>query len=279
VPELVCGRLVMELGLSSSRLSAAGLDASSAHLADRLCSTHKERDGTVWYQVDRKEGSCGNTLKTNGSHAIFSNNIFVYPLNLTPGFLPLPIRIHFSCIYPMDTEASLDVTVVPRLALEGQGLTGIGNHARASMSLFQNSNYTEPYPAGRVTLPLGSALHIGVSVEETETERFVVVLDDCYATHTSNPDDPMRYFLIQNKCPSDRRQVTVDESGSSLQARFSALLFLFQGDYRDVFLHCSLNLCDQLTSSCAPACSKRKARSAPKSFLLKPLTIGPIALS
>ena len=53
----------MELGLSSSRLSAAGLDASSAHLADRLCSTNEERDGTVWYQVDRKEGSCGNTLK------------------------------------------------------------------------------------------------------------------------------------------------------------------------------------------------------------------------
>ena len=44
----------------------------------------------------------------------------------------------------------------------------------------------------------------------------------------------------------------MEESGLSLQARFSALLFLFQGDYRDVYLHCSLNLCDQRNSSCSP---------------------------
>lgn len=83
--------------------------------------------------------------------------------------------------------------------MEG-GVSGIGSKASASMSLYHNSNYTEPYPAGqRVTLPLGSALHVGVSVNETETERFVVVLDNCYTTHSSNPDDPMRYFIIQNK--------------------------------------------------------------------------------
>jgi len=277
VPELLCGRNYLEVGLLVSSLEPAGLDASTAHLADHRCSTHEERNGTVWYQVERKEGSCGNTLQTNGTHATYSNTLFVYPAGERP--FSTPVNVPFSCVYPMDAYASLDVAIKPYLELQGRSIVGLGDRARASMSLFHNSNYTEPYPAGRVSLPLGSAMHVGVSVEETETERFVVVLDDCYATHSSNPDDPMRYFLVQNKCPSDRRQVTVDESGSSLQARFSALLFLFQGDYRDVFLHCSLNLCDQMTSSCSPACSKRKARSAPKSFALKPLTIGPITLS
>lgn len=66
------------------------------------------------------------------------------------------------------------------------------------MSLFRYSNFTKPYPAGRVTLPVGSALHVVASVEESDP-NFAVVLEDCYATHSSNPDDPMRYFLIQNK--------------------------------------------------------------------------------
>ncbi|KAM6972500.1 pancreatic secretory granule membrane major glycoprotein GP2-like [Aplochiton taeniatus] len=235
-----------------------------------------EQEGIVWYLVDRKEGSCGNTLKTNGSHAIFSNNIFVYPLAVVPGSLQQPIRIPLSCVYPMDTETSLNVAIKPNLAMQGAGIVSRGSKAPASMFLFHNSNYTEPYPEGRAVLPLGSTLYVGVTVEETETERFAVVLDDCYVTHTPNPEDLMRYHLIENRCPSDLRQVTVDESGSSLQARFSALLFLYQGDYQDIFLHCSLSLCDQRSSSCSPMCFSRRRRSVSQTTPLKPLTIGPI---
>ncbi|XP_031670272.1 deleted in malignant brain tumors 1 protein isoform X1 [Oncorhynchus kisutch] len=293
-PELVCGRRLLEVGLSRAGLETAGLNAFSAHLADLRCSSHQEANGTVWFQVERREGSCGNTLTTNSSHAIYSNSLFIYQVHNVS--FTRPVSIPFSCAYPLDTESSLDVAVAPYLPVEG-GVSGIGSKASASMSLYHNSNYTEPYPAGqRVTLPLGSVLHVGVSVNETETERFVVVLDNCYATHSPNPDDPMRYFIIQNKylcffivnrlkkenpfrkCPSDRTQVRVEESGSSLEARFSALLFLFQGDYRDVFLHCSLSLCDQRSSSCTPLCSRRRrSRSISSSVPLNPVTIGPIS--
>ncbi|XP_042168724.1 pancreatic secretory granule membrane major glycoprotein GP2-like [Oncorhynchus tshawytscha] len=97
------------------------------------------------------------------------------------------------------------------------------------MTLYHSDDFTKAYPAGGVTLPVGSVLHVGVSVEESETERFVVVLEDCYATQSPDPKDIMRYYIIQNKCPTEFRQVRVEESGSSLRARFSALLFLYQG--------------------------------------------------
>ena len=71
--------------------------------------------------------------------------------------------------------------------------------ARASMSLFRDASYTAPYSAGPVTLPLGSILHVGVSVEETEAEAYVVVLEDCYATPSPDPHDLMRYYLIQHR--------------------------------------------------------------------------------
>uniref|UniRef100_A0AAZ3PH36 ZP domain-containing protein n=1 Tax=Oncorhynchus tshawytscha TaxID=74940 RepID=A0AAZ3PH36_ONCTS len=129
---------------------------------------------------------------------------------------------------------------------------GKGSRVGSNMTLYHSDDFTKAYPAGGVTLSVGSVLHVGVSVEESETERFVVVLEDCYATQSPDPKDIMRYYIIQNKCPTEFRQVRVEESGSSLRARFSALLFLYQGDYRDVFLHCRLNLCDQRSSSCTP---------------------------
>jgi hypothetical protein len=51
------------VGLNRTNLEAAGLDATTANLADPRCNAHEERGGMVWYQVERTEGACGNTLE------------------------------------------------------------------------------------------------------------------------------------------------------------------------------------------------------------------------
>ncbi|CAB1344330.1 unnamed protein product [Coregonus sp. 'balchen'] len=215
-PEVVCGRSLIQVGLNRTNLEAAGLDATTANLADPRCNVHEERDGMVWYQVERMEGTCGNTLETNGTDAIFSNSLFVYHIRNVS--FTRPVSVPFSCAYPLESETSLDVAIKPYLSLK-DAKVGKGSKVGSNMTLYRNDNFTEAYPAGGVTLPVGSVLHVGVSVEE---------------------------------CPTEFRQVRVEESGSSLRARFSALLFLYQGDYRDVFLHCRLSLCDQRSSSCTP---------------------------
>ncbi|XP_029600505.1 pancreatic secretory granule membrane major glycoprotein GP2 [Salmo trutta] len=275
-PEVVCGRSLVQVGLNRTNLEVAGLDATTANLADPRCKAHEEHDGMVWYQVERKEGTCGNTLETNGTDAIFSNSLFIYHIHNVS--FSRPVSVPFSCAYPLESETSLDVAIKPYLSLKDVQV-GKGSKVGSNMTLYHSDNFTKAYPAGGVTLPVGSVLHVGVSVEESETERFVVVLEDCYATQSPDPKDIMRYYIIQNKCPTEFRQVRVEESGLSLRARFSALLFLYQGDYRDVFLHCRLSLCDQRSSSCTPVCSKRKYRSVTPSVPLEPLTIGPITWS
>uniref|UniRef100_A0A4W5Q5G1 ZP domain-containing protein n=1 Tax=Hucho hucho TaxID=62062 RepID=A0A4W5Q5G1_9TELE len=272
-PEVVCGRSLVQVGLNRTNLEAAGLDATTANLADPRCNAHKERGGMVWYQVERKEGACGNTLETNGTDAIFSNSLFIY--HIPDVSFTQPVSMPFSCAYPLESETSLDVVIKPYLSLKDSKV-GKGSKVGSNMTLYHSDNFTKAYPAGGVTLPVGSVLHVGVSVEESETERFVVVLEDCYATQSPNPEDIMRYYIIQNKCPTEFRQVRMEENGSSLRARFSALLFLYQGDYRDVFLHCRLSLCDKRSYSCTPVCTKRKYRSVTPSVPLKPLTVGPI---
>ncbi|XP_052359689.1 uromodulin-like [Oncorhynchus keta] len=180
--ELVCGPNFIQVGLQMVNLEAGRLDPSSGHLADPSCSAHQEANGTVWYQVERREGRCGNTLETNSTHAVYSNSLFVYPLNARNESLSQPLSIPFSCAYPLETESSLDVAIKPYLLTEG-GVSGLGAKAESFMSLYRNANFTEAYPPGEVLLPVGSALHVGVSVDETY-DQLVVVLENCYATHT-----------------------------------------------------------------------------------------------
>ncbi|XP_037619294.1 uromodulin [Sebastes umbrosus] len=270
--QLICGRDKLYVGLDLAGFTSSGLNPFSGNMAARNCTWVRVRDDVVWYEVEATAGACGNTLRTNSTHAIYSNSLFIYPIDNAT--FVLPVSIPLSCPYPLDTDTSMNVAIRPFLALEG-GISDSGTKARASMSLFRNSNYIESYPAGRVTLPVGSLLYVGVSVEERDPS-FAVVLEDCYATHSSNPDDSKQYPLIQNKCPADRRQVSVVESGSSLRARFSALFFLLQDEYRDVYLHCSLSLCERRSSSCVPPCTSRTYRSVSNSDPLTTLTIGPI---
>ncbi|XP_028258249.1 deleted in malignant brain tumors 1 protein-like isoform X2 [Parambassis ranga] len=270
--QFTCGRDKIQIGLNLYNMTSSGLDPFSGNLAALNCSWVRVQNDTVWYEVDAQANACGNMLRTNGTHAIYSNSLFIYPNN-NSSFAP-PVALPFSCVYPLNTDVRFNLSIGPFLSLE-RGISGSGTKAQASISLFRNSRYITTYPAGRVTLPLGSPLYVGITVDERD-QSFALVLEDCFASHSSNPAHPTRYPLVQNKCPTDRRRVAVTESGSSLRATFSALFFLLDGEYRDIYLHCSLSLCDRRNFNCIPSCSSRTRRSVSSSESVQPVTIGPI---
>ncbi|XP_034543161.1 deleted in malignant brain tumors 1 protein-like [Notolabrus celidotus] len=269
--QLICGPDKLHVGLDLHDPTSSGLNPFSGNLASRNCSWVRFQNNVVWYEVAARDRACGNTLVTNSTHAIYSNSLFIYPA--INGSFNLPVSIPFSCAYPLETDASLNVAIRP--VLPSGGISGSGPKARAFMSLFRSSAYTESYPAGRVTLPVGSPLYVGVSVPRTDPS-FVVVLDNCYTTNSPFPQDPMQYSLIRNMCPTDSQQVSITESGRSSRARFSALLFVQENGYSDIYLHCKLSLCNQRNSFCVPHCARRTSRSVSSSDAIEHLTIGPI---
>ncbi|KAM9425688.1 uromodulin-like [Pholidichthys leucotaenia] len=275
--DLICGRDNIQVGVQVASMMSSQLDPFSGNLAANNCSLVRESDGIVWYETETKEGACGNKLKTNGTHAIYFNALFLYSVD-NSSFSP-PETFPFSCAYALETDTSLDVAIRPILPIDG-GVSGVGAEATASMSLFPNASFTEPYAAGVVTLPLGSPLYVGVSVQETDPV-FAVVLEDCFATNSQDINEPNPSFfqsLIENKCPANRREVAVISSGSSLRSRFSAVLFLFQNnDFEDVYIHCQLSLCDQRNFNCVPSCHRKvAARSISSSEQMKAVSVGPI---
>ncbi|XP_054652476.1 uncharacterized protein LOC129192445 isoform X4 [Dunckerocampus dactyliophorus] len=299
---LSCGPDKIEVGVDTASMTAAGLDPLTGHLASPTCSRARVQNGVVWYEADSQAGACGNILQTNSTHILYNNTLFIYPASSAT--VASAAILYWSCVYPLDTDTRLNVAVRPVLLpreevgqhhnlppvdpshqsgavkvdpprrMEGV-FVGSGAKVRVSMVLFKNWDYKETYPEGVVVLPVGSQLHVGVSVDKSDPS-LVVVLEDCFASPSPDPDTPERVSLIHNKCPIKRQKVFVIESGSSLQARFSAQVYPLDQEYRDVYLHCSLSLCDQRSAFCIPSCPGRAKRSVPKSPPMKPLTIGPI---
>uniref|UniRef100_A0A672HEC6 ZP domain-containing protein n=1 Tax=Salarias fasciatus TaxID=181472 RepID=A0A672HEC6_SALFA len=159
---------------------------------------------------------------------------------------------------------------------EEGGISGLGSQPRSVMSLYSSPSFNDTYPPGSVTLPVGSPLYVGVSVEDKGPD-FPVVLEDCFTSHSLSPQSPVKYPLIQNRCPVDPRQVQVIENGRSTRARFSALFFLPNGKHRAVYLHCNLSLCDRRKYSCFTVSHIRiSSRSVFSSASVTPISVGPI---
>ncbi|KAK7907578.1 hypothetical protein WMY93_016190 [Mugilogobius chulae] len=257
VYQFTCGQDSIQVTLNRITVSASGLDPLSGHLVDRNCIRSTVQSNFVRYDVQPREGACGNTRTTNRTHVIYTNSLFLYRHNNS---------FHVPESLPSHVHILLNRT-------PSGGIIASGAFPRAIMSLYRDSSYSSSYPSGTVSLPVGQPLYVGVFVEENDPS-FVTVLDDCYLTNTSNPNDPMRHPFIQNKCPSDPQQVSVVESGTSLRARFSALFFVPQGQYRTVYLHCHLNLCSP--GPCVPDCSGRARRSISEGKPVQTSTFGPI---
>lgn len=84
-------------------------------------------------------------------------------------------------------------------SMQESGLFGYGPGAHASMLLFHDANFTSSYPPGRVTLPVGTPLYVGMNVQEVESTQFNMVIEECFITDIPDANSSERYYLIQNR--------------------------------------------------------------------------------
>ncbi|XP_042559418.1 alpha-tectorin-like [Clupea harengus] len=133
-------------------------------------------------------------VKTNGTHNIYSNILFLYFVSDGSAHYYKPMSFPFSCVYPLQRRTNLNVVLRPFLRLKGA--VEEGSPIQTSMSLYRDPDYRDPYPAGSVRLPLGTALYMGVSVE-AHSEDTVVVLEECSIGEVSSPSQS--YPLLRNR--------------------------------------------------------------------------------
>ncbi|XP_058426567.1 uromodulin isoform X2 [Diceros bicornis minor] len=273
---LECGPNDIKLSLSKCQLKSLGFEKIYMYLRDSQCSGFAERGDRDWMSVvtPTREGPCGTLMTRNETHAKYSNTLYLADEII---IRDVNIKINFACSYPLDMKVSLQTSLHPMVSSLNISVGGTGVFT-VRMALFRNPAFTQPYEGSSVTLSTDAFLYVGIILDGGDVSRFALLMTNCYATPSSNATDPLKYFIIQDKCPrTEDSTIRVLENGESPQARFSVQMFRFAGNYDLVYLHCEIYLCDTVNEKCKPPCSGTRVRSGGSIDQTRVLNLGPIS--
>merc|ERR1712227_314657 len=207
---------------------------------------------------------CGTQYVDDKDGKITFWNVVQYtPPNDSPITRDADGLYNFSCIYDMSVngqefELSLSHKIiaapVDTIWFEGQTAEG---QFRATMELFQDSDYENSFRGSAVTLSLEQRLYIDVSLEAADPEVLLKVIR-CWATPSSHADAQIRHTLINEGCPTDET-VRMNDSPDRNSARWESQMFQFV-DESQVWLHCDIQACDSRKYQCETTCDNRRRR-------------------
>ncbi|KAK3559691.1 hypothetical protein QTP86_017678, partial [Hemibagrus guttatus] len=240
------------LSLSRCQLFEAGYSANVLHLNDRSCKGEIQNNRLV-FKFDSDANMCGTTLEHNKTHIIFKNNA-----GTTDGMGVIShvsrLNITFSCVYPLIQSISMPMAFRISGSIINKELSTEGSY-QIHMIPYPDSRFLVPY-SGSVTLEMNQQLYIAVQVDQFDSKQIALVLDNCWATPTSQMDYSVRWDLVIRECPNPADgTVAVLQNGISTSSRFSFRMFKFAGFFSNIYLHCQVHLCLQGSGNCAQSCN------------------------
>ncbi|XP_075035829.1 uncharacterized protein LOC142097675 isoform X2 [Mixophyes fleayi] len=265
-PDLQCGASYINVTFKKSDLIDSNMDIETLHLNDNNCHDFHDSGSSVSIGWPVRAGQCGTTLITNATHAIYENAI-----HLTPYPSQIIYRheyfINVSCAYPLDMNVSLHTVLNPIISTIYIKIEGTGQF-EVIMAAFKDQTYLTPYQTGELELSTKDRLYIGVFISKGDTQQFNILMKKCYATPTNNPQDNIKYSIIQDSRPNEEDgTVEVYANGNSSQGQFSIQMFKFI-NHDTVYLHCEVHLCIKTA-----ICDGTSRSANPET---KTLSLGPI---
>ncbi|XP_054455411.1 beta-tectorin [Anoplopoma fimbria] len=185
-----------------------------------------------------------------------------------------PVNYTFSCMYRaayLVNNAVFSQSVFTKPSAFSRVATVYVNNgslgtfrSQLSMNVFTNSKflYAKDSPYVIDTSEIGSEVFIGIEAKGL-SNRFKVVINNCWATPTPYSTDKKRWSLIINSCSSDNT-VTIFENAKDSRSMFKFNSFRFQRleKVSTVWLHCEVQVCDGERLVCQPGpCSFRSLSS------------------
>ncbi|XP_063767731.1 alpha-tectorin-like [Eleginops maclovinus] len=243
-------------------LEDKGISYSDLHLFDTTCISEMDHlTHVVSLSLDTNTKPCGSIIKMNNESEIINKNGVMLETNgmelvdFTCPFTFPDIDIDFSVIFQVKSGFSNPNTVA-------YVTSGIWNYT-LSMRAYMDAH--REYPVTPNTqLKLNQKVWLELQAAGVDEKIVALVTENCYATSDPSPHTNLKYDLITNGCanPADDT-VVIESNGERLTDYFSFNMFKFNGNSRDMYLHCRLNLCLKSDNSCTRSCGKgaRRRRS------------------
>lgn len=223
--------------------------------------------------------TCGTKLEDKGDFIVFKNEINSFELPNEVIVRRKTVKIDFSCQFPKAIDISSYYNVHKSDYIFTESNFGSFGYA---FEIFRDGNFTQKVEASAypVEVKLLQTIYMGIQAT-SELPNVTLFVESCKATPDDNPDNALSYDLIKNGCIRDETLKVADSPQTEF--RFQVQAFKFTGNYDQVYITCSVILCEPGSqfSRCAQGCLKdpsrrRRRRSLSKETMGHYITQGPL---
>lgn len=260
--------------------SSIGLHKDYLRLNDPACTL--DSNGTH-VLANISLNACGTMIEEDEQYIIFKNDIVSTDDPRSIITRQHEVEIEFSCRYEKSNNISMEFTAKRHITTITE--KGFGTFTY-SFGLFKTAGYTAMMNSYPAEFELGEMIYMQIESQSSinNTELFV---ESCVATPYNDPSYPAPYTIIENGCPSDETVQLYTSHEPSV--RFGMQAFKFIGLYDQVFISCSVILCEAnnpitrcsqgcTNSTVAPPSHHQHKREAPIQTASHLISQGPLRL-
>ncbi|XP_071387953.1 uncharacterized protein [Centroberyx affinis] len=246
------------------KASMPDIDENWLKLRDPTCSLTSNDThimGTMSFST------CGTKIEDKGDFILFKNEIQSFEQPNTVITRRRGVNIDFSCQFPKTISISSYYELHKSDYVFTESSFGSFGY---TFEIFTDSGFTSKVPASAypVEVKLLDIIYMGIEAE-SELPDVTLFVESCKATPDDNPEGSLFYSLIDNGCKTDETVKVHTSDPKSF--KFEVQAFKFTGNYDQVYITCSVILCETGNpfSRCAQGCLSSPGRRRKRALSLE----------
>ncbi|GAA6222947.1 uncharacterized protein LOC108894180 isoform X2 [Lates japonicus] len=244
-----------KMTVALSKASMPGIDENYLKMNDPLCSL---TSNSTHIMGSMSFSTCGTKVEDNGDFITFKNEINSFELPNEVITRRRTVKIVFSCQFPKSLSISSYYNLHKSDYIFTESSFGSFGY---TFEIFRDENFTNKVEAKAypVEVKLLETIYMGIQAQ-SELPDVKLFVKSCKATPDDNPENALSYDIIKNGCLEDET-VRVHPSDQT-SFNFEVQAFKFTGNYEQVYITCSVILCepDSPFSRCAQGCLRNPSR-------------------
>ncbi|XP_071156619.1 uncharacterized protein [Mytilus edulis] len=239
IPDLICAD--GNFNIQFSRIQDPNLEERHLtiyHPYNGPCNMAKQTSTNI-ITVTIPYKDCGTAVILNVTDIIYLNTIkYDYTLVQTVSGVQIvrvnTYKVEVCCIFPRELEINKGFTPLP----ESVKKKAPGNFS-IIMTLYNDSFITSLNQP--VELILGEWLNVALKLEDTEGHPDLkLIVPDCKATPSDQPNDPTYFTLFSQKCAVDPTLGFFPLNSTTFGFRYQTFKFY---QYANIYIHCNAWVC------------------------------------
>ncbi|KAM4701962.1 uncharacterized protein O3C94_002875 [Discoglossus pictus] len=253
-PVIECTGGNVKLHIQKCQLEKSKYISNDLHLEDTSCLGSYDivnNISQVFFNRPIKSGDCGGNVILNSTHLTYSNTLYITGKQ-KPIVSRNNVTIDFSCSFPVQLSAKLNVTLNPKLGITQITAPETNAVMTVTMAVYVNPDFTNLVDESTV-LTVEQSVYVSVLIPDLDADAFSVKVVKIYAKAPTDPSDT-QYTILDNGCPYKDLGydlISIIRNGNTNEARFTMKVFQISG-FSNVNLFADVTICkDNCTEDCS----------------------------